>query len=165
MTRHFMMAGIAALALSACTDGDLTDDVSAAGDEMEAAASDVADAGADMVDEAMNSAEAGMDEMDEAMESRAVDGRWGITQMACSEDNDMRDGVIVISRYDILAGLDQCSITGVGQTPDGFTRFTAECEGGEGDSYTADYEFRASDSGTLIWNNNGRMEEYVACDG
>lgn len=166
--RSILMTTIAGLALVACSDETMSDAEEAmdnAGNEISEAANDVADATGNMVDDVMDNAEAGMDEMDEAMEVRSVDGTWGITQMACSEGNDMRDGVILISRYDIFVGLDQCSITGADQTADGFTRFAAECEGGEGASYTTDYEFRTSDVGTLIWNNNGRMEEYVRCEG
>jgi len=166
--RTILMTSIAGLALAACSDDTLSDAEEAmdnAGSEMAETANEVADATGDMVDEAMDNAGEAMDEMGDAMTVRDVDGTWGITQMACSEDNDMRDGVILISRYDIMVGLDQCSITGADQTADGFTRFTADCEGGEGDSYTAAYEFRATGDGTLIWNNNGRMEEYVRCEG
>lgn len=166
--RTILMSTIAGLALVACSEDTMSDAEEAmdeAGEEMAEAANDMADTTGDMVDDAMDNAEADMDEMGDAMTVRDVDGTWGITQMACSEDNSMRDGVILISRYDIMVGLDQCSITGADQTEDGFTRFTADCEGGEGDSYSAAFEFVATEDGTLVWNNNGRMEEYVRCEG
>tara|TARA_R110002096_G_scaffold10749_5_gene40902 strand:- start:115 stop:618 length:504 start_codon:yes stop_codon:yes gene_type:complete len=166
MTRIFLMAGLSAFALAACSEGEMTDNANNVGDDMEAAANDMADAGNDVVDEAMNNVEAGMDEFDEAMETRAIDGRWGIQYEACSETNDMRDGVIVISRYDILVGLDQCSITGADQASDGVTRFTAECEGGEGEQYSREFYFSSPQDGVLRWDNRemGRVEDYVSCE-
>lgn len=166
MTRFFLMASLSALALAACSEGEMADNVNDAGNDMEAAASDMAETAGDMVDSAMDSDEAGMEDMDEAMETRAIDGRWGIQYEACSDTNDMRDGVIVISRYDILIGLDQCSITGADQGSDGVTRFTAECEGGEGEQYSREFYFSSPQDGVLRWDNRemGRVEDYVSCE-
>lgn len=150
--RYILMTGIAILALTACSGEDAVD------------TGQIGDVAGNAADAAVENADDAVEEMDEAMQVRDVDGRWGMTEMACSPDNDMRDGVILISRYDILLGLDQCSITGVDQTSDGFTRFTAECEGGEGEDYSAEYLFAATADGDLVWNNNGRMETYVRCE-
>jgi len=108
--------------------------------------------------------EAGVDEMGA---SGGIYGTWGIQYEACMEDNDMRDGVILISQYDVTIGLDECSITGTDISADGVTHFTTQCMGGEGEEYEADYYFSTPQDGVLRWDNRdfNRVEDYVSCDG
>ena len=164
--RKILMITAAGLFAVACSESDMP-----SGEEMEADAERAMDEtgealenAGDAIQDAAADAEAEMDEMGEDMPVRDVNGRWGITEMACSEDNDMRDGVIVISRYTIDMGLDSCSIQTVDQT-DNYTHFTTQCESGEGgEPYMQEYFFMA-DGDTLTWDNRdmNREETYVRC--
>ncbi len=110
-----------------------------------------------------------MEEMgvDEMAATGGIYGSWGIQYEACSEDNAMRDGVVVISQYDVIVGLDECSITSTDISADGVTHFTAQCMGGEGEAYEADFYFSSPQDGVLRWDNRDfdRVEDYVNCDG
>lgn len=103
-----------------------------------------------------------MDE--EAMEGRSIDGRWGIQIEACSEDNLSGDGLIVISRYDIIMGMDACTIAGVTET-DGVYQLNGMCDGMDG-PYERTFHFSTPQDSVLRWDNRqfDRVEDYVACD-
>ena len=165
--RTMLMIPAASLFAVACSDTDMP-----SGEEMENDAEQAVEAtgnalesAGDAVVDAAERAGEEMDEMGEDMPVREVNGRWGITSAACSMDNDMRDGVIVISRYTIAMGLDQCAIQTVDVGADGYTHFVTECEDGEGGgSYMRDFHvMRTGD--TLSFDNldMGRQEEYVRC--
>lgn len=164
--RNLLMITAAGLFAVACSDSDMP-----SGEEMEADAEQAMDETGEALEEAgeaienaAREAEEEMDEMGEDMPVRDVNGRWGMTEMACSEDNDMRDGVIVISRYTVAIGLDSCAIQTVDQV-NGYTRFVTQCESGEGgDDYAQDFYFMRTGD-TLTWDDRdmGREDNYIRC--
>lgn len=164
--RKILIITAAGLLAVACSESDMP-----SGEEMEADAERAMDEtgealenAGDAIQDAARDAEAEMDEMGEDMRVRDVNGRWGITEFACSEDNDIRDGVIVISRYSVDVGLDSCSIRSVDQT-DGYTHFVTQCESSEGgEPYMQEFHFMAD--GDMLTSDNRAMdreETYVRC--
>jgi hypothetical protein len=123
---------------------------------------ELADADSAMPAEQDEMANEAMDE--EAMEGRSIDGRWGIQIEACSEDNLSGDGLIVISRYDIIMGMDACTIAGVTET-DGVYQLNGMCDGMDG-PYERTFHFSTPQDSVLRWDNRqfDRVEDYVACD-
>jgi hypothetical protein len=123
---------------------------------------ELADADSAMPAEQDEMANEAMDE--EAMEGRSIDGRWGIQIEACSEDNLSGDGLIVISRYDIIMGMDACTIAGVTET-DGVYQLNGMCDGMDG-PYERTFHFSTPQDSALRWDNRqfDRVEDYVACD-
>jgi hypothetical protein len=106
------------------------------------------------------------DIIDEApMEGRSIDGRWGIQYEACSEGNETGDGVILISRYDVIMGMDACSIAGVTES-DGVYQLNGICDGMDG-TYERTFHFSTPQDGVLRWDNRelDRVEDYISCDG
>ncbi|GJL96388.1 MAG: hypothetical protein DHS20C06_02050 [Hyphobacterium sp.] len=103
---------------------------------------------------------------DEAIDGRSIDGRWGIQYEACSPDNELGDGVVLISRYDVIIGLDACSITGSSETGDGYA-LRAMCNGSEGGQYEQTFYFSTPQDGVMRWDNRefNRLEDYISCDG
>lgn len=103
---------------------------------------------------------------DEYVEGRTIDGRWGIQYEACSDENETGDGVILISQYDVIIGMDACSITGVTES-DGVFEINGMCDGAEGESYEETFYFSTPQQGVLRWDNRNfnRVEDYVMCDG
>lgn len=101
----------------------------------------------------------------EIVESRPIDGRWGIQYEACSEDNVSGDGLIQISRYDVIIGFEGCSIAGVRET-DGVYEIDGQCDGMEG-PYERTLYFSSPQESVLRWDNRelNRVEDYIACDG
>lgn len=122
----------------------------------------LADADSAMPAEQDEMANEAMDE--EAMEGRSIYGRWGIQIEACSEDNLSGDGLIVISRYDIIMGMDACTIAGVTET-DGAYQLNGMCDDMDG-PYARTFHFSTPQDGVLRWDNRhfDRVEDYVACD-
>lgn len=94
--KRICLMGAALLAVSCAqdTDGNDVDDVEAVNGEYETGHID-------------DSEGAMQDDMafEEVVDARPIDGRWGIQYEACSEDNDSGDGVILISRYDVIMGM------------------------------------------------------------
>ena len=165
--RNLLMITAASVFVVACNDSDMP-----SGEEMENDAEQAVDATGDALEnagealaDAADRVGSEMDELGEDIPVREVNGRWGITAEACSLDNDMRDGVFVVSRYTIAMGLDQCAVQTVDVTEDGFTHFNTECESGEGDgAYARDFYFMRTGD-TLVFDNRemGRQEDYVRC--
>ncbi|WP_394694400.1 hypothetical protein [Hyphobacterium sp.] len=147
--KAILLAGASTL-LVACSAGDDP------GGNVEPAEADSAMAAdqSEMANETMD---------EEAMDGRSIDGRWGIQYEACSEDNVSGDGVIVISRYDIIMGMDACSIAGVTET-DGVYQINGMCEGMDG-AYEQTFHFSTPQDGVLRWDNRefDRVEDYVIC--
>jgi len=103
---------------------------------------------------------------DESMSGRSIDGRWGIQYEACSPANETGDGVILVSRYDVIIGMDACSITGSSEEG-GVYAIQAMCDGAEGDQYEATFHFSTPQDGVMRWDNRefNRTEDYISCDG
>lgn len=171
--RTLLLITAASLFAIAC-ENDGADDVDMpSGEEIEQNTEEAVDATGEALEEAGEAIEdaavrAGeeMDEMGEDMPIRDVNGRWGITSGACTMDNEQRDGVVVISRYTVAMGLDECSIQGVETTPDGYTHFMTQCESAEGDAdYERDFYVRREGDRLMVDQRDmGRAEEYVLCD-
>jgi hypothetical protein len=156
MNRVFLMC--AALLVASCNpEAERThvDDVEAVNGEYETGHTNDSDGA--MQDDDMA--------FDEAVDARSIDGRWGIQYEACSDGNDSGDGVILISRYDVIMGMDACSIAGVTET-DGVYEIDGLCEGPEG-AYDYTFYFSSPQDGVLRWDNRelDRVEDYVSCDG
>jgi len=143
----------AALLLAACSAQEASSDAVTvdAGDAMDSHQDDLA-------------METAGDE--EAMDGRSIDGRWGIQFEACMPENETGDGVILISQYDVIVGMDACSITGVTQDGDGYALETM-CDSMEGDQYAQTYYFSTPQDGVMRWDNRemSRVEDYISCDG
>ncbi|WP_420432014.1 hypothetical protein [Hyphobacterium sp.] len=155
MKRIYLMG--AALLVAACaqeTEQDSVDDVEAVNGEYETGYIDDSEGGPE--DE---------EAFDELVEARSIDGRWGVQYETCSEDNESGDGVILISRYDVIMGMDACSIAGVTEV-DGIYEIDGMCDGTEG-AYEYTFYFSSPQEGVLRWDNRelDRVEDYVSCDG
>jgi hypothetical protein len=155
MKRIYLMG--AAMLVAACAqeaEQNTVDDVEAVNGEYETGQID--DSEAAMADDMS---------FEEVADARPIDGRWGIQYEACSEDNESGDGVILISRYDVIMGMDACSIAGVTEM-DGVYEIDGMCDGMEG-AYDYTFYFSSPQDGVLRWDNRelDRVEDYVSCDG
>jgi hypothetical protein len=150
---RFLLMGAVALVSAGCSAEDSTSDT-------ETAMSDEA-----VIDQHAPIADV-LEADEEMMAGRSIDGRWGVQYEACSPDNETGDGVILISQYDVIIGLDACSITGSSEEGDGFA-LQAMCDGAEGDQYAQTFYFSTPQDGVMRWDNRdlNRTEDYISCDG